>query len=204
MQHFHRRRRPGLSGSRELCRNSQRPSLCCRSPHNAYHSFRTSKIRCSRRCCYPIHKPQVHFGNRLSRPLAKDLSNSNKPVSIFFIMATSSTYDMPATGAAIPFQPNLFQLCQIPLFEQNDVPRYLFRLYTPSTAGQTTDSYIMPPASICGQAETTRDIFRLPPKEAATRLNEHLRWWRSHESKCNLMSWTSSLLFALQHGLRRH
>lgn len=119
-------------------------------------------------------------------------------------MATSSTYDTPAIGAAVPFQPNLFQLCQMPLFEQNDAPRYLFRVYAPSTAGQTTDSYIMPPASICGQAEKTGDIFRLPPKEAATRLNEHLRWWRSHESKCNLMSWTSSLLFALQHGLRRH
>lgn len=77
MQHFHRRRRPGLSGSRELCRNSKRLSLCCRSPHNAYYSFRISKICCSCRCCYSIYKPQIHFGNRLSPPLAKDLSNSN-------------------------------------------------------------------------------------------------------------------------------
>lgn len=92
----------------------------------------------------------------------------------------------------------------MPLFGQNDVPRYLFRVYSPSTAGQTTDSYVTPPASTCGRAEKTRDIFRLPPAEAAIRLNEHLRWWPSHESKCNLMSWTSSLLFALQYGLRRH
>jgi len=49
-------------------------------------------------------------------------------------MATSSTYDTPATGVTIPFQPNLFQLCQMPLFEQTDVLRYLFRLYALSTA----------------------------------------------------------------------
>lgn len=102
------------------------------------------------------------------------------------------------------FQPNPFQLDPVPLFGQNDVPRYLFRVYTPSTAGQTTDSYVTPPASTCGRAEKTRDIFRLRPAKAATRLNEHLRWWPSHESMCTLMSWTSSLLFALQHGLRRH
>lgn len=47
-------------------------------------------------------------------------------------------------------------------------------------------------------------MFRLQPREAARRLNEHLRWKRSHERECNLISWTRSLLFALQHGLRRH
>ena len=119
-------------------------------------------------------------------------------------MPTSSTAETPATGAAVPFQPDPSQLDQMPLFGQNDVPRYLFRVYAPRTAGQTTDSYVTPPASTCGRAEKTRDIFRLPPAEAATRLNEHLRWSPSHEPKCNLMSWTSSLLFALQHGLRRH
>ena len=119
-------------------------------------------------------------------------------------MPTSSTAETPATGAAVPFQPDPSQLDQMPLFGQNDVPRYLFRVYSPSTAGQTTDSYVTPPASTCGRAEKTRDIFRLPPAEAAIRLNEHLRWWPSHESKCNLMSWTSSLLFALQYGLYRH
>lgn len=119
-------------------------------------------------------------------------------------MATGSTAETPATGAAMPFQPNPSQLRQMSSFKQNDVPRYLFRVAAPSTAGQTTDSYIIPPASDCGRAEKTREIFKLQPRETATRLNEHLRWWPSHESMCNLMSWTSFLLFALQHGLHRH
>lgn len=91
----------------------------------------------------------------------------------------------------------------MPLFKRNDVPRYLFRVYGPNTAGETTDSNIIPPASTCDQ-EKRQDVFRLQPWKAAKRLNEHLRWWPSHELDCNLMSWTRSLLFALQHGLRRH
>ncbi|KAL8696307.1 MAG: hypothetical protein Q9201_007726 [Fulgogasparrea decipioides] len=118
-------------------------------------------------------------------------------------MTASSPDDTPANGAALPFQPKPDQLHQMPLFERNDVPRYLFRVYCPNTAGETTDSNIIPPASTCGP-EKRQDIFRLQPREAARRLNEHLRWWRSHERECNLISWTRSLLFALQHGLRRH
>ncbi|KAL9591201.1 MAG: hypothetical protein Q9179_007961 [Wetmoreana sp. 5 TL-2023] len=118
-------------------------------------------------------------------------------------MTASSPDDTPANGAALPFQPKPDQLHQMPLFERNDVPRYLFRVYGPNTAGETTDSNIIPPASTCGP-EKRQDIFRLQPREAARRLNEHLRWKRSHERECNLMSWTRSLLFALQHGLRRH
>ena len=33
---------------------------------------------------------------------------------------------------------------------------------------------------------------------------ERARRWSAHETRCNLMSWTSSLLFALQYGLYRH
>ena len=116
-------------------------------------------------------------------------------------MAVSSTDNTPATGAALPFQPNPMQLHGMPLFERNDVPSYLFRVYGPNTAGETTDSHIIPPASNCDQ-EKRQDIFRLQPKEAAGRLNQHLWWKSSHEPECNLMSWTSS--FALQYGLYKH
>ena len=118
-------------------------------------------------------------------------------------MAASSTENTSAAGAALPFQPNPFQLHGMPLFERNDVPSYLFRVYGPNTAGETTGSLIIAPASSCDQ-EKRQDIFKLQPSEAARRLNEHLRWWRSHEPECNLMSWTGSLLFALQYGLYRH
>lgn len=39
--------------------------------------------------------------------------------------------------------------------------------------------------------------------DAAEYLNEHLRW-KCQTSKCNLVSWTSSLLFALQYALYVH
>lgn len=92
----------------------------------------------------------------------------------------------------------------MPLFDRNDIPRYLFRVYAPKTAGKTTVSHVIPPASTCGKINKMGDIFKLQLQDAAALLNEHLRWWRSHESECNLISWTSSLLFALQYGLYRH
>ena len=119
-------------------------------------------------------------------------------------MSSDFAHGMPATGTALLFQPDSLQLRQMPLFERNDVPRYLFRISGPQTAGRTTVSCVIPPASASGQIEEMQDIFKLRPMESATRLNEHLRWWSAHESRCNLMSWTSSLLFALQYGLYRH
>jgi hypothetical protein len=46
------------------------------------------------------------------------------------------------------------------------------------------------------------DLFALAPSDAAKLLKDHLDW--KCNDRCNLMSWTTSVLFALQHGLRRH
>jgi hypothetical protein len=48
------------------------------------------------------------------------------------------------------------------------------------------------------------DLFQFPAKKAANLLLNHLLWQRGAEDGCNLMSWTSSLLFALQYALYRH
>ncbi|KAI4234584.1 MAG: hypothetical protein LQ349_003694 [Xanthoria aureola] len=77
----------------------------------------------------------------------------------------------------------------MPLFQQNFVPTYLIRVYAPNSAGQTTRSYVIPPASNRDQVDLQQDIFTLPRQEAATRLNEHFR---------------CSLLFAIQYGLYKH
>ncbi|RDW72723.1 uncharacterized protein DSM5745_07895 [Aspergillus mulundensis] len=87
-----------------------------------------------------------------------------------------------------------------PLFNNNFTPRYLYRLVAPQSAGTTTSSTVVPPI-IEGNA---KDIFDLPAPKAATLLLNHLLWQRGHENGCNLMSWTSSLLFALQYALYRH
>lgn len=105
-------------------------------------------------------------------------------------------------GDPLPFSPNPFQLYQMPQF--HNIPRYLFRLVAPTTAGKTTASEIIPPIADCNEAGHSQDIFRLPVKDAADLLNAHFLWEYEHELKCNLTSWTSSLLFALQYGLFRH
>ncbi|KAF5969361.1 hypothetical protein FBULB1_10273 [Fusarium bulbicola] len=97
-------------------------------------------------------------------------------------------------------------------FEFDNTPTYLFRLHVPQSAGSTDITYVDSPAyphdmnkthergSACGQ-----DLLQLPPAEAATRLEAHLRWKCQYieESPCNLMSWSSSLLFLLHYGFHR-
>lgn len=46
------------------------------------------------------------------------------------------------------------------------------------------------------------DILKFTSEQASERLSLHL-WWECGKT-CNLMSWSSSLLFLLQYGLYRH
>ncbi|KAL4944116.1 hypothetical protein BDV06DRAFT_116824 [Aspergillus oleicola] len=102
--------------------------------------------------------------------------------------------------ASLPFNPNRALLHQMPMFERNFIPRYVYRLVAPQSAGTTTAATVVPPLI----AENSEDIFQYAPAKAATLLLKHLLWQRGHENECNLMSWTSSLLFALQYALYRH
>ncbi|KAK1474851.1 hypothetical protein CTAM01_15810 [Colletotrichum tamarilloi] len=81
------------------------------------------------------------------------------------------------------------------------IPRYLFRVHAPSTSGETSLKSVVSRAALCGHAGSDCDIFSMPPDEAAEMLNCHLRGWARDGD--NLMSWTSSLLFALQYALYR-
>ncbi|KAL4963863.1 uncharacterized protein BDV14DRAFT_190590 [Aspergillus stella-maris] len=103
-------------------------------------------------------------------------------------------------SASLPFNPEPEIMQDMPMFSMNFVPRYLYRLVAPQSAGTTTAATIVPPL-IEGRSE---DIFHYEPRKAASQLLNHLLWQRGHASLCNLMSWTSSLLFALQYALYRH
>ncbi|KXH50172.1 hypothetical protein CSIM01_07396 [Colletotrichum simmondsii] len=81
------------------------------------------------------------------------------------------------------------------------IPRYLFRVHAPSTSGETSLKSVVSRAALCGHAGFDCDIFSMPPDEAAEMLNRHPRGWARDGD--NLMSWTSSLLFALQYALYR-
>lgn len=103
----------------------------------------------------------------------------------------------------MPFQPSPEQLKHMPKFDGDQIPRYLFRVHTPVTAGKTTTSHVMPPAS-GSIPEAKLDIFRESLQAAGDLLWNHLAWTRAHEPKCNFISWTSSLLFALHYAFHRH
>ncbi|EWZ87339.1 hypothetical protein FOWG_09226 [Fusarium oxysporum f. sp. lycopersici MN25] len=111
---------------------------------------------------------------------------------------------MPQLFEPKPGQENLF------IFDKT--PTYLFRLHVPRSKGDTSTVHVMAPAFLgrtayhrdrlpCGE-----DLLQLPTKIATSRLKDHLRWKCNHlkKSPCNLMSWSSSLLFLLQYALYRH
>ena len=86
------------------------------------------------------------------------------------------------------------------------IPPYLFRLYAPTSAGCTNFNYVVSSAATrpstwhTGRDQET-DILQLPREMAADMLWNHINWKDLKDD--NLMSWTTSLIYALQHGLRR-
>lgn len=110
----------------------------------------------------------------------------------------------PELESATPFVPSARQLEHMPEFRNNNIPRYLFRIHAPPSAGTTTTSCVIPPASSAADPELRADIFSHPPGPAGDILHDHFKWTSSHEGTCNLISWTSSLLVALQFGFYRH
>lgn len=108
------------------------------------------------------------------------------------------------------FQP---QANQENLFSFDKTPTYLFRLHFPGSNGYRSSDCVESPASPnhlstkhnsgspCGT-----DLLQLSSLKAAARLKAHLKWHCCYpgRSPCNLMSWSSSLLFLLQYGFYRH
>jgi hypothetical protein len=87
-------------------------------------------------------------------------------------------------------------------FAKDARPRYLFRVHAPYSAGESSAIAVRSPAALYGYPQQTEDLFAMGAFEAADSLKDHLNW--KCDDSCNLMSWTTSLLFALQYGLRRH
>ncbi|EGU75970.1 hypothetical protein FOXB_13513 [Fusarium oxysporum f. sp. conglutinans Fo5176] len=77
-----------------------------------------------------------------------------------------------------------------------DVPRYLFRVFTPKSQGETDWSWTKSRDARYTNADSSVDIFaRANRQRTAEMLNRHLRWWTGPDD--DLVSWTSSLSFAL-------
>ena len=85
------------------------------------------------------------------------------------------------------------------------VPQYLFRTFDKASSGRNDESVIASIASIIGSHESSRtDILTLERHRATELLYTHLKkpCFDGEESD-NLMSWTSSLLFAIQYAVWR-
>ncbi|OAL46890.1 hypothetical protein IQ07DRAFT_480865, partial [Pyrenochaeta sp. DS3sAY3a] len=77
----------------------------------------------------------------------------------------------------------------------DNIPRYLFRVFTPKATGITDASWTKSKDARHGRPSPEVDIFDYThDTTVAAMLNRHLRWWEGHD---NFVSWTSSLLFAL-------
>lgn len=108
------------------------------------------------------------------------------------------------TTSPLLFQPDPVQLDHMPTLRGGHIPTFLFRVHTPNSYGQTSLSAVVPRAVLHNGAKAAQDIFEWDRKTAAKLLNIQLRWWPYTEpSDCNMVCWTSSLLFVLQYGLHR-
>ncbi|KAF2277014.1 uncharacterized protein EI97DRAFT_305994 [Westerdykella ornata] len=85
------------------------------------------------------------------------------------------------------------------------VPKYLFRTFDDASSGISDQSVIASIASISGSQRNSRtDILTLESRTATELLYAHLdKSCFGGEASDNLMSWTSSLLFAIQYAVWR-
>lgn len=103
-----------------------------------------------------------------------------------------------ADAESLPFSPpeNVRQR----LGPLGPIPRYLFRVYTPKSQGETNHSWVK--SMVARNATNAVDLFQHGDKKAAGIINRHLRWKAGSDD--NLVSWTSSLLFALVYIFHLH
>jgi hypothetical protein len=96
------------------------------------------------------------------------------------------------------FEPNGELQHLVTCFDQ--IPQYLFRTYAPASNGKSNEISII--SSAVYQKKDSKDLLSLDTGRAASMLEDHLLWRKFHSD--NLMSWTNSFLFAIQHGIHRH
>ncbi|PVH77967.1 hypothetical protein DL98DRAFT_550369 [Cadophora sp. DSE1049] len=95
----------------------------------------------------------------------------------------------------------------IHLLASADIPQYLFRTFDSKSSGINNDKIVASIASIRitqSPQESRKDLLSLPKLEALDMLHTHLNkpCWGGEDAD-NLMSWTSSLLFAIQYAIWR-
>ncbi|KAL9020640.1 MAG: hypothetical protein Q9185_002088 [Variospora sp. 1 TL-2023] len=80
----------------------------------------------------------------------------------------------------------------------DNIPRYLFHVTTPKSDGTTNRTWVKSKDAKRGDPNSSTDVFARDSTSVANMLNRHLRWCKRNNVD-NFVSWTSSLLFALQY-----
>lgn len=85
----------------------------------------------------------------------------------------------------------------------DNIPRYLFRVVFPGSCGTANERWVQSGSASQQNRYLKEDIFSNlnynKRKVTAHMLNSHLRWWPNSGVDDNFVSWTSSLLFAIQY-----
>jgi hypothetical protein len=94
-------------------------------------------------------------------------------------------------------------------FHLDEIPRYLFRTFDPKSSGKNNGDVVASPASENRTINSKIDILSLDDDFATTIVDWHLNPWKCRDDRSqnldNFMSWTFSLLYAIQYALyRRH
>ncbi|KAH9213134.1 hypothetical protein DL95DRAFT_367320 [Leptodontidium sp. 2 PMI_412] len=107
-------------------------------------------------------------------------------------------------GPTLFYPPASYEV-KLQKFATTDVPQYLFRTFDRKSSGRSDDNVVASMASITESPEESRkDLLSLPKDEAIGMLHTHLtKRCCGGEDSDNLMSWTSSLLFAIQYAIWR-
>jgi hypothetical protein len=108
----------------------------------------------------------------------------------------------------VPDGPTLFDPPRSEHMQSLDLdpaPPYLFRTFGVASSGRNDDSVIASTASVSGTPDSFRiDLLSLERDRATELLHQHLtKSCFDGEVSDNLMSWTSSLLFAVQYAIWR-
>ncbi|KAJ5463673.1 hypothetical protein N7475_008617 [Penicillium sp. IBT 31633x] len=80
----------------------------------------------------------------------------------------------------------------------DEIPRYLFRIQTTRSNGLTDSNWAKSKDAKNRKPDSIMDIFSQPQNSVADMLSRHL-WWETEDRPHNFLSWTSSLLFAIQY-----
>ncbi|KAK3997864.1 hypothetical protein QBC44DRAFT_302996 [Cladorrhinum sp. PSN332] len=86
---------------------------------------------------------------------------------------------------------------------ERPIPRFLFRITSPSSHGVTTTTCVKPHASLGGTRQL--NFMNRRPDDAAQLLQHHLRWFKTTLGETsNLVTWTSDLHWGLNLALQHN